>query len=305
MARKTKATTKAAADQDVEMGVVAMKVRKKVKKTTKDGKKKGPVKKVVIEGMDKPLRIKNMSPAERKKYEKSKAKLKKKFLKIRAEKKAKRERVICIRNLAFTVTQQSLMQTFGEAGAVESVELCKTPAGKFTGRAYVKYKTQEACDAACSKNGTVHEGREIIVERKGEKGPQPEKKTFVHDGTNKVCVRSLPPNTAVEVIRAHFAKCGEIKQLDVPTNSGGGCRGVAWVQYATEEAAQKARAELDGKALEGRKLTVKAYEIDRLARARSAGAATKRGKRGSKGKKERAVKQSVSKQAAKGKKEKA
>lgn len=291
MARKTKATTKAAADQDVEMGVAAMKVRKKVvKKATKDGKKKGPVKKVIIPGMDKPLRIKDMTPAEKKKLSKSKAKLKLKYTKINAEKKAKRERVICIRNLAFSMTEQGLRKDFSEAGAIESIEMCKNPAGKFLGRAYIKFKTQQACDTACTKNGATYVGREIIVEMKGMKGPQPEKKTFVHDGTNKVCVRSLPPNIEVEKIRAHFAKCGEIKQLDVPTNSGGGCRGVAWVQYTTEEAAQKARAELDGKPLEGRQLVVKAYEIDRLARARSSGAATKRGKRGSKGKKERAVK---------------
>ncbi len=74
---------------------------------------------------------------------------------------------------------------------------------------------------------------------------------------NRLYVGNLSFNTTESELRELFAKCGEVVSAEVITDRmTGRARGFGFVQMATEADAKKAIAELHGKQLDGRSLTV-------------------------------------------------
>lgn len=64
-------------------------------------------------------------------------------------------------------------------------------------------------------------------------------------------IRNLPPDTTEEILRNRFDQYGEVLQIRIPTTENGGCRGFGFVDYATNDEAQKAiyegnKTELNG-----------------------------------------------------------
>ena len=75
--------------------------------------------------------------------------------------------------------------------------------------------------------------------------------------TNRLYVGNLTSHASEDLIRQHFATCGEVKSVSVMMDRNSGhSRGFAFVEMATVDAAQKAISELDGKELLGRFLRV-------------------------------------------------
>lgn len=70
-------------------------------------------------------------------------------------------------------------------------------------------------------------------------------------------VGGLPPHTDSEALRAMFADFGELTAARVVMRSTTGrCRGFGYVTFREQSDADKARAALDGRALEGGRLRV-------------------------------------------------
>merc|ERR1712050_619409 len=55
-----------------------------------------------------------------------------------------------------------------------------------------------------------------------------------------VCVRGLPFATTEEALKKDFAECGELVRCKMLLNDQGACRGVAFIEYKTQEAVKKA-----------------------------------------------------------------
>jgi len=73
----------------------------------------------------------------------------------------------------------------------------------------------------------------------------------------KLYVGGLSYSTTSETLREHFAQCGTVESASVVTDKfSGQSRGFGFVEMATAEEAQRAISELNGKELDGRKLTV-------------------------------------------------
>jgi RNA recognition motif-containing protein len=73
----------------------------------------------------------------------------------------------------------------------------------------------------------------------------------------KLYVGGLSYSTTDETLREYFAQCGTVQSAAVVTDKfSGQSRGFGFVEMATSEEAQRAIAELNGKELDGRKLTV-------------------------------------------------
>ena len=73
----------------------------------------------------------------------------------------------------------------------------------------------------------------------------------------KLYVGGLSYSTTSETLREYFAQCGTVESASVVTDKfSGQSRGFGFVEMATAEEAQRAIAELNGKDLDGRKLTV-------------------------------------------------
>jgi cold-inducible RNA-binding protein len=84
---------------------------------------------------------------------------------------------------------------------------------------------------------------------------------------SKVFVGNLSFQTTHEEIRELFAQAGEVAEVVVPTDRASGRpRGFAFVQFATEEAAQAAIQKFDGAELGGRNLRVNEASAERPAR---------------------------------------
>src|SRR5882724_4845411 len=73
----------------------------------------------------------------------------------------------------------------------------------------------------------------------------------------KLYVGGLSYSTTSETLREYFAQCGTVESASVVTDKfSGQSRGFGFVEMATAEEAQRAIAELNGKELDGRKITV-------------------------------------------------
>jgi RNA recognition motif-containing protein len=73
----------------------------------------------------------------------------------------------------------------------------------------------------------------------------------------KLYVGGLSYSTTSETLREYFAQCGTVESASVVTDKfSGQSRGFGFVEMATAEEAQRAISELNGKELDGRKLTV-------------------------------------------------
>ena len=73
----------------------------------------------------------------------------------------------------------------------------------------------------------------------------------------KLYVGGLSYSTTSESLREYFAQCGTVESASVVTDKfSGQSRGFGFVEMATAEEAQRAISELNGKELDGRKLTV-------------------------------------------------
>ena len=74
---------------------------------------------------------------------------------------------------------------------------------------------------------------------------------------SKLYVGGLSYSTTSETLREYFAQCGTVESASVITDKfSGQSRGFGFVEMATAEEAQRAISELNGKDLDGRKLTV-------------------------------------------------
>jgi RNA recognition motif-containing protein len=92
---------------------------------------------------------------------------------------------------------------------------------------------------------------------------------------SKLYVGGLSYSTTSETLREYFSQCGTVESASVVTDKfSGQSRGFGFVEMATAEEAQRAIAELNGKDLDGRKLTVN------MSNPRPAGSGGARGGRG-------------------------
>lgn len=79
----------------------------------------------------------------------------------------------------------------------------------------------------------------------------------MEENKKKLFVGSLSFNTTEDALRDHFSQAGTVESATVITDKmSGRSKGFGFVEMATEEEAQKAVDELNGKELDGRELTV-------------------------------------------------
>jgi RNA recognition motif-containing protein len=74
---------------------------------------------------------------------------------------------------------------------------------------------------------------------------------------SKLYVGGLSYSTTGETLREYFSQCGTVESASVITDKfSGQSRGFGFIEMSTAEEAQRAIAELNGKELDGRKITV-------------------------------------------------
>jgi len=175
---------------------------------------------------------------------------------------------VCVRNLAFNVTEELLSEAFAPAMNSEfdlvSVKwITDKETKKFYGTAFLEFASSEVARRALNENGSYILDRPIVVEatkvpRKqllqqqrterpaGEKPP----------GCDKIFIGNIAYETTEDEAWELFGKCGDVKNLRWLTNKDtGDFRGCGYVEFY-DTASVDAAIELGGTELHGRRMRV-------------------------------------------------
>ncbi|CAI8586160.1 unnamed protein product [Vicia faba] len=187
------------------------------------------------------------------------------------------QKTICVRNLSYSVERADMEDIFKDCGEVVDVEFKTDSEGRFRGFGFVKFGTVEAAEKALNLHNTELLNRRIKVEIAREKREYPPYRSLsssfhtggnLHSHTSKGFDASLlenkakSPSTPKETkgtsktvyvgnlsytveradVEKLFKDYGEIVDVRLYTDREGKFKGHGHVQFATEEAAQKALA---------------------------------------------------------------
>lgn len=160
---------------------------------------------------------------------------------------------VFVKNIAPTVDNKSLFDTFSAFGNILSCKVVTDEEGNSKGYGYVHYETQEAADEAIAKlNGKLIEGVEAYV------GPfvRRQDRSSQNEWTN-LYVKHFPKTWDEARLQNLFAQYGEITSCRVMRNSDGNgeqpqdaadaSRGFGFVNFAHHEDAAQAYEALNGK----------------------------------------------------------
>ncbi|KAL4151435.1 hypothetical protein PRNP1_008380 [Phytophthora ramorum] len=161
---------------------------------------------------------------------------------------------VYVGNLSWSVKWQDLKDHMQAAGPVELATVLEWN-GRSKGCGVVTYATEEAVQNAIDTlNDSELGGRKIFVREDRETQPiaavKP-KRGF------RVYVGNLSWNVKWQELKDHMKKAGTVVHADVLEESNGRSKGCGLVEYATQDEANKAIAELNNSELEGRLIFVR------------------------------------------------
>lgn len=169
---------------------------------------------------------------------------------------------IFVKNLPWSVDQNSLAEGFGEYGTVTNVKiLTNKQTGKPSGLAFVAFENRSQAKKAIA-NVTMIGDRQVTCSfsnenRPSNDGPRQERgpREQFTGTAYTVFVGNLGFKTNENSIRKFFAKAGNVVGIRIAKNEDGRAKGFCHVDFDTEEGATKAVA-LAGQPLDGRELRV-------------------------------------------------
>jgi len=151
---------------------------------------------------------------------------------------------IFVKNLAPTVDNKSLHETFSMFGNIVSVKVATTRDGVSLGYGFVHFDSDEAAAKAIEKvNGMVMGDRQVSVEPFKPKPLRPDTKTSF---TN-VYVKNIPPAFTQEQFDQLFGQYGTLTSAALKMKEDGTNSGFGFVCYETHEQAEAAIAALNDK----------------------------------------------------------
>jgi polyadenylate-binding protein len=153
---------------------------------------------------------------------------------------------VFVRNLAPSVDNKGLSDTFSVFGNILSCKVATDENGNSKGYGYVHFETAEAAQDAIQKfNGTLIDDVEVSVGffvRRSDRAGQA-------DWTN-LYVKQFPTSWDEAKLRSIFEPYGTVVNCAVSQDSEGKSRGFGFINFAEHEPAAKALAELNGKRFE-------------------------------------------------------
>ncbi|KAI8391599.1 uncharacterized protein BYT42DRAFT_557423 [Radiomyces spectabilis] len=162
---------------------------------------------------------------------------------------------IWIGQLNYDVTEEELKEHFADCGEISGVRFRFDPITKKNkGFAYLDFATEDALNKALEKQGTELLGRSINVDKA--QPAQPRKLTTEFGPkTNTVFIANLSHEVDEDIVREAFSEFGTINEVRLPTNrETGQIRGIGYIQFASEDEAEKAVKDMNGALLNGRPL---------------------------------------------------
>lgn len=153
---------------------------------------------------------------------------------------------VFVRNLAPSVDNKGLSDTFSVFGNILSCKVATDENGNSKGYGYVHFETAEAAQDAIAKfNGTLIDDVEVSVGffvRRSDRAGQA-------DWTN-LYVKQFPTSWDEAKLKSIFEPYGAVANCAISTDAEGKSKGFGFVNFAEHESAAKALAELHNKRFE-------------------------------------------------------
>lgn len=163
---------------------------------------------------------------------------------------------IFIKNLDKHIDHKGLYDTFSAFGNILSCKIASDENGQSKGYGFVHYETKEAAQEAISKvNGMMLNDKKVFV---GEFMSKRERLEKIGDQQKKyknIFIKNFGTEFTDEKLMELCKDYGEITSACVMKNDDGSCRGFGFVAFVNHDEAEKACDEIDGKEIEGNKIT--------------------------------------------------
>ncbi|KAL2644559.1 hypothetical protein R1flu_012146 [Riccia fluitans] len=157
-----------------------------------------------------------------------------------------------------------LQSHFDACGEIVNIRIpTDRDSGCMKGFAYIEFTSVESFQKALLLNGSIFEGRNLVVNEAGSSGG-----AFGSGGRGSqgrsdrsICVKGFDTSSTEEqarkALRGHFAACGELLDIRILTyRETGDIKGIAFLDFKEESSLPKAFL-LDGSELQGKFLSVK------------------------------------------------
>lgn len=152
---------------------------------------------------------------------------------------------VFVRNLAPTVDNKGLYDTFSVFGNILSCKVATDENGKSKGYGYVHFETAEAAEDAIQKfNGMLIEDVEVHVGHFVRRQDR-----VAQNAWTNLYVKQFPLSWDEAKLKEFFASCGSINSAVIMKDETGKSRGFGFVNFTDHEAAAKAVAELNNTAV--------------------------------------------------------
>ncbi|XP_064621064.1 squamous cell carcinoma antigen recognized by T-cells 3-like [Lineus longissimus] len=152
---------------------------------------------------------------------------------------------VFVSNILFRIHEDMLKEVFSPCGDIAEVRLVKSVKGMSKGYAYVEFTSQAAASKALTLDRQPVEGRPMYVSPCSEKRSKDFR--FSTDlEKNKLFVKNLPYTCTREALETIFGQHGKVKHVRMVTYKNGAPKGLAYVEFETEQEASAAVMKTDG-----------------------------------------------------------
>ncbi|XP_075245428.1 spliceosome associated factor 3, U4/U6 recycling protein-like isoform X2 [Convolutriloba macropyga] len=177
---------------------------------------------------------------------------------------------VFLSNLDFKTTEDDIRAFLMSCGAIVGVSLAKNAAGKSKGFANCIFKTQNSVKEALKLNRELLCGRPVFVSNykpskklakstdDSSSSQSAESKLVYTTGLerHKLFVSELSTETSRETLKEMFSKYGELKDVRIVTYKNGNSKGLAFVEFVSEDDAGKALVALDSSTIDGKQIKI-------------------------------------------------
>jgi RNA recognition motif-containing protein len=160
---------------------------------------------------------------------------------------------IFVGGLARTLDEEKIRKHFKKFGKITNLRMPLDEKGVGKGFVFIEYENESAIEPALKDSGIMLEGKKIRIDN-GSRDMSQEKPNY--GASKRVYVRNMNFLTDDKKLREFFAECGEITSIEIPVfEDSGKSRGIAYIEFATEEGASQA-LNYDCSKLDGRTVNV-------------------------------------------------
>ncbi|CAA2960152.1 polyadenylate-binding 8-like [Olea europaea subsp. europaea] len=155
-------------------------------------------------------------------------------------------------DLGVNVTDSQLYDLFSQMGDVVSVRVCRDLTTRWSlGYGYVNYGNSQDAERALEElNFTPLNGKPIRI-MYSHRDP-----SVRRSGAGNIFIKNLDKEIDHKALHETFSSFGNVLSCKIATDASGQSKGYGFVQFASEEAAQKAIEKLNGMLLNGKQVYV-------------------------------------------------